>query len=421
MDKFLSESNQPGTRESEGAFTISLEAALKKLEMFQLGGPGAALLKLVQVANALDCEAVDFKIGVRATRALFHSPRWEEKIAPHTLACLLAGRDTEAGPAARHLTVALRAARGARAREVAWRPNPSSSLVLSDKGAQLEAEQDGTLENPAVEIRRDSWAGGLRAKLFGGEHKELYQRCRWSKTAVKIDSRPVDLGWDRTISAQGHWYEYQSLPYFLMEGYWPPGPALPSFLHPPIENTRFGLSDAPGLWRNSEITIGEAKLEIPIKLGQLTRTLTQCQTLYRFFASKEEVPEDGPFPCGAAFVLPLKLKGPAEICFLLDGVTSQPKTTNLGCPGLQCLVSGEGLNVDLTEFSIIEDDVYKARLKSIEEVASRFVAQVKAQRANYKLLHSVATTSRNYSQAALSDPSYAPEFHQGVLRRLKGR
>lgn len=414
VEQFLEQSDGGGVRDSEGAFTVDVARALEKLQAFQLANPGDYLLKVVQAAAALGAPEITFKVGLKAVKASFALNQLEAPV-PESIAHSLAGRGEWESEAARHIGIALRAGIGAGFQKSIFRLGPDHFLSLSPGDAHCQGTRQATGEKVDIHFLRGGLLRSLRGLLFSQEHSILYERVRFASFGVKLDGRKVERGWPRTARAQGHWYEYQSLPYYLMEGYYAPGPSLPGFFPPAVDLKEHRSLDRAGHFNTGELTDSGGYYEFK---HRWRLTAMPIPTMYRVFdesmgivARTEYQPE-----CGVIFCQPLKLTGRAELTFLLDGVSSVPVSVDLGCPGLLVVASAVGLNVDLTEFQIVQDEAYRTRVEAIRIAALRFIHDLNCYRRFYGMLHSAI--KQNSSHAMSSNPSYSEDVRKGIQQRL---
>lgn len=398
LEQFL---EQSGTPESEGSFTVDINQALKKLGRFQLARPGEHLLKVVQAANALKFEELNIKLGIRTVYAKLEIPP-EVDLSPETIALGLTERAPWSSRAARHLGVALQAALGSQdCNSACWRLG-DGCLSLGG-GGQVECRPDTTKARLGVIVfQRSSLLKGVHAKLFGEQHTVVHRRACFSEVPLRLDSREVLHGWSCPNRRDGDWFDYTTVPYFLMLGLVAPRDHLPGFRFRSAGTAGDYGSVAP--LRNRAFKM--CRNQMWDGYYELRGATNRNRMLYRYY-NRGEYPSGDFRLFGAAFILPLKLSGPAEVRFLLDGVTSRPVAAQWGCPGLQVLVSGEGLAVDLTEFQVVENDLFQQRMEAVRIEASNFMAVARKQKHNY-----TAAIGRG---GAVIDPA---AFKKGLSARL---
>lgn len=361
LDSFLQKS-QTGSVESSGSFTMDVTRALKKMQTSQLVNCGEQLLKFVQAANVLNAGQIEFTIGVRSVKAAFNF-LYDDSVSAPAVAEVISGQSQGRSLATRHLGIGLRAALGMGATRVRWTLGPKHYVEVGQgPGVCHDAPLSGVVRGE-VELKRKSWLQGVKAKTQSLDHYELYNECRHSPCRVMVDKRPIERGWPRqaTRAQRG----FGSGPYFLMEGYMAPTSDLPAF---PV----WCPGQPKGLWKNPEFTADKRQSEYQIGSGMPSWSMP---TLFRYVEGGVRHEGDS-LHCGAAFALPMRLEGPTQLNFVLDGVTSAPEVGEMRCPGLQCLVSGQGLRVDLTEFQTVENEVYLSRIQAMWVAARRYMNRV---------------------------------------------
>jgi len=421
LAKRLQDLESEGTRDSEGAFTVDLATALSKLQRFQLAEPGGYLLGARQVVNALGCESASFKLGLRTTRVDF-TLAYTESVSATSLAMALSGRANWASPAARHLGIALRAGLGGGAREVVWTLGTSDRLVLRPGSeAIVNSGPEEGMVRARIEFKR---AGGLlqsiRARFSCEDHHSLCERSRFSKARVRLDGRDLEQGPMESPKEDRPWYWGRSEPYYLMKGFLGPATGLPEFHFPDVDLRKTALL-GEGLYRSNEFKDCDDHYRLRgIRFGSKRPE----PTLLHYFDENcqgSRVGECFSIGCGAAFDLHLTLSGPSTLTWVIDGVSLEPVPMNLGCPGLRCVASAEGLRVDLTEFSVVDDAVSTARKKAVYQAARKFLGVVRKQRQQYMLLADQQGRQTKYSTGARVSwaMDYVGPFKKGLARRLR--
>ncbi|MGE0489246.1 MAG: hypothetical protein AB7S38_08530 [Vulcanimicrobiota bacterium] len=396
LEDFLDQARTAGRTESEGVFTVELTRALERLGQFQLAQPGLYLAKVLQVAHCLQASSIRFRLTPWRAEAVFR-PESDQRLPILELAEALAGRRDWNSPAARHLGAALRAASGPGLR---WELGDS---FLKLRPGPIEWTQGQTSGQARFLHRRGgllAMLGGLRS--YASEHATIYERGRYSTIPIGLDGRNIEKGWP-TSRPGGNWFDYMSGPYYLMEGFAPPSAPLPGWSYP------FSLKpftrESAHLYRRScfrEDRTGWADISF------WPRRTLPWQSL--FLHLPFDPPLGDTIRCGAAFALPLSLTGKASVCFMLDGVPSSPCSLELGCPGLLCLVSGEGLTTDLSEFQVVQNDAFQARVEALRTALKPFLEALLACRPRFAKLWQPG-------EAGLGD-RYQTEVREGIHQRL---
>lgn len=372
VDSFLQLSREEGARDSEGAFTVDLQKSLRKLERFRLADRGAYLLKIVQAASCLDSGLVLVTIAYDKVEVSF-SFFWDESVNAKNLGEGLTGQADWASPACRHLGLGLRAGLGAGHRKATWSLGPEHVLSLSPDGAECRSQAERGVVRATIEFERTSSLSSA-----ADEHEVLYRKCRLSPTRVRVDTRPVEQGWVRRKRREA-WHHRLSEPYTLMEGYAAPSKELPKFVFPGLDlrhSRRKG-----GIYRS--------KLLTPWGSGYRRRKQPGAQEIPTLFHHLQVKPPSTRkekllnWECGVAFLLELDLGGPSRIVFLIDGVMTEPLSVDLGCPGLLAVASAEGLATDISEFGLMQNSVYEARVKAVVAAAKQFLETATARQSEY--------------------------------------
>ena len=371
MDSFISGLSGEGRSDSEGSFTLDVRKALKKLERFQLRSEQHYLAKLLQAAYCLDATEIHIDLGVRSLDFSFKF-EWDPTVDVLPLAEGLGGIKKLGSPAARHLALALRSAGG----RVRWQLAKNRFLEVGEDRVALD--QSGTFLGRAIfqVLRQSWWEGFKRVWRRSDEHLFLYEALRFYPKPVYLDGRQIYRhNWLRKIKPGGLWYGYRSMPYYLLEAYFGSSLELPSIGAAAARWEGFSADGPEGFYRNDRIKESGRGLVTDLRNVGFQ---FQVPTLYKWTERVHHY--------GVALALPLEMKGPARVHFLLDGVLSDGVSVELGCPGLLCVVSGEGLEVDMSEFQVVQNLEYRQRLTVLQEVVDRFLRLLLARRYRYGAL-----------------------------------
>lgn len=206
LSQFLQLEAEAGTRDSQGVFTISGEAAIGKLAAFQLPRPSAWVLKIVQAAVAGRAPKVEFRQDARVTLILFQ-PR--ERFTVDDLQSALMTTNICENRSLEHLSVALRAAGFGESRPF--------TLALEGDGWQHLLGWDGkqlsrrSVEDPeareflirlGVAYPRDEQGRtlGIRSGKAVAEYQELVNSANICPIPLKVDGRRLDT----SVTPRGH-------------------------------------------------------------------------------------------------------------------------------------------------------------------------------------------------------------------------
>ncbi|MGE0490688.1 MAG: hypothetical protein AB7S38_15895 [Vulcanimicrobiota bacterium] len=369
LEGFLEQARLAGQTHSAGQFTVDVERALQKLQAYQLPGPGHYLAKLFQAATLWQARKFEVRIGLLRTVAEF-ACNYDDSMNVVRLAEAMTGRGHWVAPAARHLGLAVRGALGPSG-WVQWQVG-SQSLQIGAGRVQVHQPAQPTAE--PVCARFVLARGGLLAGLASSEeradeHAVASEMGRYASVAVSLDGRSTERGFAYPPKVGAAWYQDDSIRYHLMEGFLAAHAGLPDY-HGPAPTLGQFQAEGGGIHRSRQVTWEDQAILVG---GWLTTPL---------FLYADPALQYGT-GYGARFCLPLELRGPARLTLMLDGAPARPKQVELGCPGLQCVASGQGLAIDLSEFQVIEDAAYEARLKSIRAAARQFLEQVNSRADRY--------------------------------------
>ena len=378
--------------------------------------PKHFLLKALQAAIALEGREIEFRLGLSWVQLDFRLGH-QASVEAQSLASYLAG-EIPPDRGSHHLTMALKATLETEAPRVEWSLDKENVLRLEEGETEVHGPR---LRGGAVQARLRVWRLnplGDRGKkvIRAGEHRLLYEGARYCPEPVTLDGREIERGWPREVQPEGDWFDYMSYPYYLMEGYLlDPRHKLPEFRFPEVSLRGFRAEG--GSWVSADLEEREGSLHLRDTLAIPATGLLPQPTLCSFFhggveAKPNRVLEE--VNCQAAFALPLKLTGPGRLVFVLDGVSSRPKAVDLGLPGLLCVASGGGLEVDAGEFTVLENDAYQTRLEQLRGLAQNFREQVLGQRKLYQVLATDGLTRQ-----ALGSRIYAEDIRAGIEARLK--
>jgi hypothetical protein len=410
MDSFLEQQADQGRVHSRNAeFGVDLERSLRKLSEFGFVERHEYLLKVLQAAEALGGRELQCKLGVRENSISFLF-QVRDDVSPEEVGETILGRARNPSLAARHLAGAMLSARGMESPLVEWSFDQSrlrfGDVVETRTQYRLgeEARARFVCRHPAKFLRRNLWR--LWPGYTSEQHHAIYERARYYPRPIRLDGREIERGWSRKSFAPGAWFDYMSLPYYLMDGYLVDS-LLPTFPFPnssteeyePIQHT-----DRLCLFRNSSMKKSEDILTVPAKPDQKFQPVPTLFRVLRGTKRNEDV------KCSVAIAVPLILKGPARLIFLKDGLTCRAKRVELGCPGMLVVASADGLQTDLTEFSVIENKKYQERVERIRRRVQPLLAVVMNHRDEFQPL--------KFESQLNFGLGYEDDVRQGIQARL---
>ncbi|MGE0494589.1 MAG: hypothetical protein AB7S38_35595 [Vulcanimicrobiota bacterium] len=333
LDDFLDHQRQLGSQDSSGVFTLNLARAQATLRRFALADPNFYLLKLVQAGVALEADRVELAIGQRSTRLGFLSSR---AATPEALLKALENPQQVADPAVRHLAVGLNTAPLGR---FEWTHSTrQSSLQLAVEGDQAELV-----------------AGPPRPEV--PEHRHLYQLLL---TRPRLDqARAVRAELDAVTSATA----FSPVP-VVVNG----RPTWSSLTRPEALLCRYQAGSGLSLPNPSLAAYQE--VEPGLFAWQGGRVGSSPTWLVAF-----EAPAEGErMPCQMVMRFARKWIGSTRLTIVVDGVTLPPKRVDIGLSGMEAFLSGHGLQLDLSEFQVVEDQAYADLLDRLWRMARQSLA-----------------------------------------------
>ncbi|MCA9794427.1 MAG: hypothetical protein KC910_21615 [Candidatus Eremiobacteraeota bacterium] len=343
---------QGGTHHSSGQFMVDLQKAREKLRQFQLSEPCFYLLKLVQALIRAGAEAIDIRLDRLAVDVTSSLPEESPFLQAPKVVSALSCADGES-PALRHLSVALNAA---------WAMNPEKIVWAgwsAGQGYGLEITPD---DLALVELARcPEWATGRRqrwvrfamrrpstltnlARNLASEHEQVLSRCSYSAVPIYLNEDRLQGSWPRPRPHR--WHRGLTPSFYLGQRFELDSESSLALASPEIGH----LTPEDGAYYQCHSVSGTADTQFPTFCTQLTGP---------------RQPLGMPLTCHQAMAVSLALEGPAQLQFVIDGVTMDPIQLDLGVPGLICLAEAGGLRTDLSEFAIIRDEAFDRRLEAL--------------------------------------------------------
>ncbi|MBI3925982.1 MAG: hypothetical protein HY319_10615 [Armatimonadetes bacterium] len=349
LEAFLQEQRQ-GRVESQGHFTVALEKARTKLQQYQLADPSFYLLKVFQAAVRAGARRVDARLTTDQVWLWFgcDQPPFAFEELPVGLTNVLSLPDS----ALRHLAIGMNASLAADPWEVVWAcwgPRGGNALAIGPDGlitVQDPPRPRGLPDRPhcyqfRLHKKRTSWIFSETS----AEHAALVDRCAYAPVDVYVDNRKLEFRW--RSRAQALWMNGLTEPFYLAERLEADPDGRLRMLLPPLRGYK-------------------RKGSALIRLGRDQET---------FFLQSPEPLESRQVTCRAAYAIPVCLDGVSAVTFLRDGVLLESRAVPCG-GGMQAILPGDSLQLDLSEFKLVEDDNYKRLVQQARQAWSEMLQAV---------------------------------------------
>lgn len=354
MDQFFQEQSREGTRDSIGSFTLSPEKARQKLREYQLAQPESYVLKIVQAAvrsGALSLRVTVSRSHLRVSFASAH----EDLNDPHRLLESLLTAHSLQDSALRHLVVGINAAATKGMREVRWE-TPKGSLVVTPDSVEVVPGRSERLCFVAKKER--SLMQWFRGTVYLDETELIRKRCAYAKTQIWLDGRRLE----RCSIDRYHGFTDDDI-------------GLPT-RHYILEKLQPGDDDvwvsAPQVRHYRPATGGHQVIRDDVR-ESLRPDSTACPLLLGYRPNNHEKE----FSVSAALAIRPTYEAPPILLLVKDGVLLEPREEpDLGHPGAVLLCSAEGLDLDLSEFSVVDNVSYRQRLQKLRAFARESTEKV---------------------------------------------
>ena len=352
LENFLSGQRADGGLDSVGEFTIALEKARKKLEKYQLADPSFYLLKIFQAAIRAGAKEVQIKLTRREVYLWFET---EDRAFP--LQDTLTGLDNSLEvpeSALRHLVLGVNATLVLEPIRVSWSewsPEQNSGFHIENGELQVGELPQSPIKKFPAEGRSGYVFHVLKkapSSMFKSasaeEHVAVSQRCGFAPAKVVLDGRELSQRWQ---TQQVHpWHEALSKPFYLAERTVLEKSG--SVEMPPIPYKKYDRK--PGLW---------------IRKGGSRHSF--CHQFVDVHGLSQEVQPKQKLSCRGAYAIPIALSGSNTVTFVKDGVlleSVEVPTADVGFPalGAVAIVDGSDLSVDISEFKVLQDQVFSDTL-----------------------------------------------------------
>lgn len=320
IQHFVEGVSQKGHFDSEGSFTVDLEAESHKLAAHRLKNPGDYVLKFLQAAVVGSAPGFEMQVGVRRLQINFE----------YKPMCCVEGERF-----LRHLSIGLQSAR-------AFAKTVSVGNGAKDQPLQrLDFSVGGRL---TIVLKRGFTRNGLLSVFHrAAEHRVLARRAIHCPVPIKVDGWPIPRAW-QPLTGRSKLAHLPNQPAFYALQAYLEDPALPQFDYPKVSGKGTGKSQMPVL--------------------TLSRVKQETESCRR---------------CSLAAAVSSELRGKAQVDFVQDGVLLDRAFAKLRFPGLSAVVSAEDLETDLSTLSLVKNESFMARgqalLRSLPELAKHLRKQ----------------------------------------------
>jgi hypothetical protein len=350
LDRYVATQLHAGTAESTGTFTLSPERAREKMRSFQMANPGSYVVKIVQAAVMGGASAIKVT-ATRNTLTLEFESEDPLLNSPEQLTQALLTVHALPESPLRHLAVGLNAATSPSLIELRWE-TPQGSVILTESTVKAESCQSERCR--FVVKKKRGLLQWFRGTVYLDEIHTLTSRCGYGPCRIVLDGLPISQPkWDsfhpseRDDIGLGQGDKPPNLLERTREGQ---GSLLLSQPSERAYNTVGGVSQ-PDVWKGLADTLG-----LPLLLH---RTREQ-----RIATS------------GALAIRPV-YEGSGWVGFVKHGVFLESREVgDLGHPGAVVLTCADTLTTDLSEFQLVENEVYREHLQHLRQWVSSSTEQL---------------------------------------------
>ncbi|MGE0489865.1 MAG: hypothetical protein AB7S38_11720 [Vulcanimicrobiota bacterium] len=321
-----------GRLDSSGKFSLNLAAARSKIASHQFSEPNFYLLKLVQAAVAMGAYFIDIRPGSKEVEVLFGGGPETSLVSLGELgAQLLTPLGGQPG-VARHLALGILAGPGLNRQLEVIGPEGGFRLKVTPDAAPTEelTSYPAWCSRPGEKWCRLTYDRRANEQQRRREIELVKFRCRRAPLLLAIDGSARLEGWDAPVA--GDWHEQLTAPFYLLEGYLS-GQAM-TFPKP--------------------IGIEQADQHDGLRFRSTRGLLERGFPTFAYRCLPDPTPER--WNCSMAYAIASHLsERDALVTFVKDGVSLEPVYANLGIPGLSAYVDGSQVQVDLSEFAVVND------------------------------------------------------------------
>jgi len=322
LQDMLDGHSSEGELESQGTFRIDSVKASEKLEAFQLSHQGDYLVKFLQVACELLGGPFFLRIGVFHTTAAFSASTAHLSKLASLPGALLEGK-AEPNSLLDHFATGLRGCLATTKRADCFIDGKPFLRVKEGKTEWLGLPE---LSKPTSEVslrfsRRSLLRGLKQSYLRADDHLALLDRGRFYPSPILVDNRPIFQGWNRKLKHSRLSVANALGPFYLLEAYLEADSQLENIIVPDNNRQDFTFREK-GIykWAISQRT---------------TRAEWKSPTLFRI--THDPPNRSRRFRCGIALTVNSELEKMGRISF-----------------------------TDLGQFQIVEDGLYKQRVRALK-------------------------------------------------------
>lgn len=362
LGQFLEAQRSQGAEDGEGAFSIDINAAAKKLREHQLPSPSHYLLKAVQTAVSAGSPSVDITRERFRTAISFVVPMESPLTDIEHLTRVLADPLRAQDPCLKHFMGAVGGILSTEHAQVSFLLESSQRKLELCLSPKIEVHETSTTGNPEEsrcrctlvrEQRRRFWKALSIMKERATEARILAQNCAQSPIPVRLDTRSLADTWDPRFSHAGNrrlpGEEYSAFAHYIVGEQKLLAQTLPTRSYEKKEDIHlwkgalWGINDDT-LPQGLATTYGLAFLD---ETGRAQNLRLGCRMLF-----------------SRVLVLDISLSGPTHFFPIHDGVALNGIKRER-YPGLSVLGWEPSLSVDLSGFSVVQDTALSDFLNSL--------------------------------------------------------
>ncbi len=343
LENLLEDLHDDGETESSGVFTLDPKKAREKLQNFAFVSPDDYLPKLVQAGVAAGASQIEVEVNASIVELLFRDLYFEKDQVQGLMNYLLVENCPPEWRPLRHLAAGLRGSLAVEPGLVwweSWSDGKGYQRRWSDQDWNLKelerSEQQGRFSRFHLVRQAGKRFRLAFSSLFQSKEHErpgLLRRCAYLAQPLTLNGEPIKRA---------------------------------EFGRPRYPGYRIELDENPGESRPPPYLASDQLVEGLIDkhhhLAEVYPTDDRPTSLIQPPHSQATLKTLTGGPCRAWLGLEAQLEKTARITYIEDGVVLETRELELGIPGLVGIYSAEGLPKDLTGFSLVEGEAYRAHL-----------------------------------------------------------